>query len=148
MIGIVGSGVGSGAVAGAVDGPGRVVAHVDMNADLRSVLAPLEGAARSQPTVPSDRAEEILAANFEPGQRDYVRGLMAAIATAPDPVLTDDRLLGMVADGYYDSPRFDPGAVARLRSAPDATSVNDDDVFELRVLTRDELAEVVPTWKP
>ena len=33
-----------------------------------------------------------------------------------------------------------------LQGALPAATVNDDDVFELRVLTEAELAEVVPAW--
>lgn len=128
-------------------GPGRVVARYDLNEDLRDVIAPLEAQARGAEVIPSDRADEILAANFAPEQFDYVRSLMDAIATDPAPVLTDDRLLAMVADGYFDSPVFDADQLAAMQAAPDARTVNDDDVFELRVLTRAELAEVVPTWE-
>ena len=39
-----------------------------------------------------------------------------------------------------------PEALAALRVALPAATVNDDDVFELRVLTEADLAAVVPDW--
>ena len=36
--------------------------------------------------------------------------------------------------------------VAKLQAALPAAVVNEDDVFELRVLSEQQLAEVVPTW--
>lgn len=128
------------------DGPGRTIARVDMNEDLRGVLAPLVEQARSAPVEPSERAEALLAQQFEPENRSYVRGLLADLAASPESVLTDEVLLGLIADGYYASPVFDPDQVDALRAALPAATVNDDDVFELRVLTPDELAEVVPAW--
>ncbi len=128
------------------DGPGRTIARVDMNEDLRPLVEPLAEAARSAPASPSDRAEPLLAARYAPEVRDYVRGVMAAIGTEPEAVLTDQAFLGLLADGYYESPEFDPDQVAELQAALPADIVNEDDVFELRVLSAQELAEVVPTW--
>lgn len=128
-------------------GPGRVVAHYDLNAELRKLVAPIERAARSEAPVLSSRADEILARNYKPDQYDYVRGLMADLQNTPAPILTDDRLLSMVADGYYASPRFDAAQIRALQAAAAPVTVNEDDVFELRVLTRAELAEVAPQWK-
>jgi hypothetical protein len=128
------------------DGPGRTIARIDMNEDLRPLVAPLEEVARSERPVPSDRAESLLAERYEPEVRDYVRGVMAAIDTEPSAVLTDQAFLGLVADGYYASPTFDPDQVAELQSALPADIVNGDDVFELRVLTEEQLAEVAPAW--
>jgi hypothetical protein len=126
------------------DGPGRTIARVDMNEDLRPLVAPLAKAARSGRPVPSDRAEALLAERYEPEVRDYVRGVMAAIGTDPATVLTDQEFLGLLADGYYATPTFDADQVADLQAALPAAVVNGDDVFELRVLTDEELAEVVP----
>ena len=128
------------------DGPGRTIARVDMNEDLRPLVAPLAKVARSQPPVVGERAEALLAERYPPEQRDYVRGVMGAIQTEPEAVLTDQEFLGLLADGYYASPRFDPEQVARLQAALPARIVNEDDVFELRVLTRAQLAEVAPDW--
>ena len=128
------------------DGPGRTIARVDMNEDLRPLVEPLAEAARSEPTKPSDRAEALLAARYPPEVRDYVRSVMGAIATEPEAVLTDDEYLALLADGYYESPVFDPDQVADLQAELPAAVVNGDDVFELRVLSDQELAEVVPTW--
>ena len=126
-------------------GPGRTVARYDMNADLRELLAPLLDQAASAKAVPSKQAESLLAAKFEPANRDYVRGLLANIGTQPEAVLTDDVLLGLIADGYFETPTFDPDQVAALQAALPASTVNEDDVFELRVLTKKELAQVVTT---
>jgi hypothetical protein len=71
---------------------------------------------------------------------------MAAISTEPEAVLTDEEYLDLLADGYYATPTFDPEQVAKLQTALPAAVVNEDDVFELRVLSDQELAEVVPTW--
>jgi len=128
------------------DGPGRTIARVDMNEDLRPLVAPLAKVARSQPPVVGERAEALLAERYPPEQRDYVRGVMGAIQSEPEAVLTDQEFLGLLADGYYASPRFDPEQVARLQAALPARIVNEDDVFELRVLTRAQLAEVAPDW--
>jgi hypothetical protein len=128
------------------DGPGRTIARVDMNEDLRPLVAPLAKAARSQPPVVGERAEALLAERYPPEQRDYVRSVMAAIQTEPEAVLTDQEFLGLLADGYYESPQFDPEQVAKLQAALPADIVNEDDVFELRVLTRAQLAEVAPDW--
>lgn len=124
-------------------GPGRVIAHYDLNEELRKLVAPVERDARSGPPVLSDQADEILARNYKPDQYDYVRGLMADLQNTPAPVLTDDRLLSMVADGYYASPTFDARQIRALQAAAKPVTVNEDDVFELRVLTRAELGEVV-----
>ncbi|MFN8017647.1 MAG: hypothetical protein U0P45_05950 [Acidimicrobiales bacterium] len=129
------------------DGPGRTIARVDMNERLRSTINPLEAQARATPKVVlSPRAEEILARHFQPAQHDYVRGLMAAVARDPAPVLSDEVLLQMVAEGYFEQPAFDQDQVAQLRALLPGRTVNDEDVFELRVLTRDELAQEVPSW--
>ncbi|WP_421120728.1 hypothetical protein ACE2AJ_05330 [Aquihabitans daechungensis] len=128
------------------DGPGRTIARVDMNEDLRPLVEPLAEAARSETVTPSGDAESLLAARYPPEVRDYVRTVMDAIATEPEAVLTDEAFLGLLADGYYASPVFDPDQVADLQAALPAAVVNEDDVFELRVLSEQELAEVVPAW--
>ena len=131
----------------APEGPGRTLVRVDMNEDIRDLLAPLVETAKSSEVVLSAQAEELLAAQFEPSNRAYATGLMADIATNPEAVLTDEVLLGLIADGYYDSPMFDPQQVRELQAALPAPTVNDEDVFELRVLTPDELIDVVPTLR-
>lgn len=128
------------------DGPGATIATYDMNEDLRDLLAPLVEVARGADLVPSPDAEEILAKHFEPESIDYERGLLAQLATNPEVVLSDARLLDVVADGYFTAPVFDPKQVAALRAALPADTVNDEDVFELRTLTPAELAEAVPEW--
>jgi hypothetical protein len=128
------------------EGPGRTIARVDMNERLRPLVKPLAATARSHHVTPSDRADALLAERYPPEVRDYVRGVMAAISTEPEAVLTDEEYLDLLADGYYATPTFDPEQVAKLQTALPAAVVNEDDVFELRVLSDQELAEVVPTW--
>ena len=127
-------------------GPGETIARFDMNEDLRPELDPLVAQARSAEPVPSERADELLAERFPEKQHEFVRNLMASIGTSPEAVLTDEGLLQLVADGYYASPVFDPDQIEALQEALPAETVNDDDVFELRVLTPEELAEVDPRW--
>lgn len=127
--------------------PGRTIARLDMNERLRGLLAPLVEQARSAELVPSDRADALLDAQFEPTNRVYAKGVLDNMAFAPEAVLTDDVLLGLVADGYFESPVFDPEQVAALQAALPASTVNDDDVLELRVLTPEELAGAIPSWK-
>jgi hypothetical protein len=124
-------------------GPGRVVASVDLNEDLRDDLAPLVAAAEGAEVVPSDRADEILARTFEPPQHATIRAFMDTIDTAPEWILTDERLVSMVRAGYYDSPSFDSQHLEALAAQLPAATVNDDDVFELRVLDAAELAALV-----
>lgn len=128
-------------------GPGRTIARVDMNERLRSAITPLEEQARAtDEVVLSPRADQILADHFQPAQHDYVSGLMANVARNPAPVLSDEVLLQMVAEGYFSQPAFDQDQVAALRALLPGRTVNDDDVFELRALTRADLAKEVPAW--
>jgi hypothetical protein len=130
------------------DLPGRTVARVRLNVVYRAALARLIPQARSvDEPVASARAESLIAARYGPRDRAYVRDhVMTALPDRPLKLLTDPVVLQMIIDGYYSSPTFDRGALLRLRSSIPAQDVNLDDVFELRVLTRAELAEVVPAW--
>jgi hypothetical protein len=128
-------------------GPGRTIARVDMNEELRPIVDPLVDDARRFDPVPSAQAEAILAEHYPPEVRGYIRGVMGNLRADPNTVLTDDELVGLIAEGYYDAPTFDPEELAALQAALPAQTVNEDDVFELRVLTKADLAEVVPTWK-
>jgi hypothetical protein len=126
--------------------PGRTIARYDMNADLRSALTPLVEQARSADPVPSERADALLADRFDPMSRVYAKGLLDDIAFAPEPILTDAKLLQLIADGYYDQPTFDADQIRELQALLPAPTVNEDDVLELRVLTRGELAGAIPSW--
>lgn len=126
--------------------PGRTISRYDMNADLRGALTPLVEQARSADPVPSAEADELLADRFDPMSRVYAKGLLDDIAFAPEPILTDAKLLQLIADGYYDRPTFDADQIRELQALLPAPTVNEDDVLELRVLTRDELAGAIPSW--
>jgi len=128
------------------DTPGKIVAHVDINEDLRDVMTPLVQAAQSSDVVPSDRAEELLARDVLPDERSWAASRLASIADDPEPVLSAPVLLRLMIDGYFASPSFDRDALLELERLLPAETVNDDDVFELRVLTEAELAELVPSW--
>jgi len=127
-------------------GPGRTIATFDMNEELRPLLAPLVAQAEGADPVPSDQAEALLAQNFRKPVIPYVRGLMESIGDDPEMVLSDTTRLQMVADGYYESPVFDPEDVEAVLAELPARIVNDEDVFELRVVTPEELAEMDPRW--
>jgi hypothetical protein len=126
--------------------PGETIARFDMNEDLRAALDPLVEQARSDDPVASADADQLLADRFDPMSRVYVKGLLDDIAFAPEPVLTDARLLQLIADGYYEQPTFDGAQIEQLQALLPAPTVNEDDVLELRVLTRDELTDAIPSW--
>ena len=126
--------------------PGRTIARYDVNADLRDLVAPLVAQAEAGDPVPSGRAEELLAASYDGAALDYARGALAEIATTPEPILTDPGLLRLIADGYFEEPVFDPDLVRGLEEALPARTVNDDDIFELRVLAPEDLASTIPSW--
>ncbi len=128
------------------DTPGETIASYDINADLRDLVAPLVAQARSGEPVPSSRAESLLAARYSGSSRDYARGALAQIAESPEPILTDPGLLGLIAEGYFEQPAFDLDRVRALQAALPARTVNDDDVFELRVLPAEELSGAIPSW--
>ena len=126
--------------------PGRAIARYDVNADLRDLVAPLVAQAEDAELVPSPDAERLLAARYEGAGADYARSSLAQLAASPEPILTDPGLLGLIADGYFEAPAFDLDRVRALQAALPARTVNDDDVFELRVMTPDELAGAIPSW--
>ena len=127
-------------------GPGRTIATFDMNEELRPLLAPLVAQAEGADPLPSDQAEALLAENFRKPVIPYVRGVMESLGDDPEMVLSDATRLQMVADGYYEAPVFDPDDVEAVLAELPARTVNDEDVFELRVLTPAELAEMDPRW--
>lgn len=129
------------------DGPGRTVARVDMNEAQRAPLEQLVAMAAGEPVRPSADAEQILA-EFAADELEaaYLREVMTTIEDDPEALLTNELLLEIVAAGYFESPAFDPEVVDELQRSLPTTTVNEDDVFELRVLTADDLAEVVPAW--
>jgi hypothetical protein len=127
--------------------PGRRIAHVALNEVQTAALAILVPQARAADAVASPRAEALIAERYGERDRAYVRDhVMTEIAAEPAKLLTDPEVLSMIIDGYYLSPPFDQAALLRLQSVLPAEDVNLDDVFELRVLTRAELADVVPAW--
>ncbi|MCU1369406.1 MAG: hypothetical protein JWO77_600 [Ilumatobacteraceae bacterium] len=126
---------------------GRTIARYDINDDLRSVLTPLVDQARSADPVPGADADRLLAERYDPMSRVYAKGLLDDIAFAPEPILTDAKLLQLIEDGYYESPTFDGDQIDELQRLLPAPTVNEDDVLELRVLTRAELADAIPSWK-
>lgn len=128
------------------DTPGEAVASYDVNADLRDLVAPLVAQAKGSTPVPSSKAEALLAARYGGASRDYARSALAQIAESPEPILTDPGLLGLIAAGYFEEPAFDLDRVRQLRAALPARTVNDDDVFELRVLPAEELSGAIPSW--
>lgn len=128
-------------------GPGRVIARVDLNAPLRATLAPLIAQYRGVEAVPGPRAVELLHDTYRsPEAEAFAAGALARIGSDPYSVLTDPGLAGVIASGYFVSPVADPRALAALARLPRARSVNDDDVFELRVLMPDDVPfEMFPT---
>ena len=88
-----------------------------MNEELRPLLAPLVAQAEGADPVPSDQAEALLAQNSRKPIIPYVRGLMESIGDDPEMVLSDTTRLQMVADGYYESPVFDPDDVEAVLAA-------------------------------
>lgn len=129
------------------DLPGRRIARVALNEVQSAALAILVPQARSADLVASPEVDTLLAQHYGERDRVYVRdNVMTELATKPEKLLTDPVILQMIIDGYYRSPPFDRAALLRLRSVLPAEDVNLDDVFELRVLTRAELADVVPAW--
>lgn len=128
------------------DTPGETVARFDVNDDLRAIVAPLVAEAKASDPVPSERAEDLLAASYDGAARDYARESLAQISESPEPILTDPGLLGLIADGYFEEPAFDPDLVRQLQAELPARTVNDDDVFELRVLAPEDLAAAIPSW--
>ncbi|MGN6693722.1 MAG: hypothetical protein ACTHN0_06055 [Aquihabitans sp.] len=129
------------------DTPGETIARYDVNTDLRDLVAPLVAQAKAGTPVPSADAEDLLAASYGGAARDYARGALAKIDRSPEPILTDPGLLRLIADGYFEEPAFDRHLVRQLLSALPARTVNDDDVFELRVLPPGDLAATIPSWK-
>ena len=127
----------------APEGPGRVIATYDLAPQLREVLDPLADQARGIEPVPSPRARALVAERYEGDEVALVEDLMASLAIQPERVLTDDRALELIEAGYLASPDLDLDAVARLRRLLPTDTVNEDDVFELRVITADELADVL-----
>jgi hypothetical protein len=129
------------------DGPGRVVMHGDLNPELNRALRPLVDAARGQPVEVSDRGRALLRRHWDtPGERTYIRSILAKVARDPALVLGDPNLLRVVREGYFTSPALPAAKLAILQRHLPARTVNGDDVFEIRVLTRDELATEVPRW--
>ena len=88
--------------------------------------------------------EGFIEARYEGDEVAWVEALMANLPTQPEEVLTDERALDLIEAGYLAEPALDLDEVARLRNLLPAATVNEDDVFELRVLTPAELAEVLP----
>ena len=126
------------------EGPGRTIATYDLAPDLRPVLGPLADAVRGADVVPAPGARALIEARYEGDEVAWVEALMANLATQPEEVLTDERALDLIEAGYLAEPVLDLDEVARLRNLLPAATVNEDDVFELRVLTPAELAEVLP----
>lgn len=128
------------------DTPGETIARYDVNAGLRDLVAPLVAQAKEREPVPSAQAEALLAASYDGAALDYAREALAQISESPEPILTDPGLLQLIADGYFEDPAFDPDLVRDLQAALPARTVNDDDVFELRVLAPEDLAGSIPSW--
>ncbi|NLV56454.1 MAG: hypothetical protein GXY13_12675 [Acidimicrobiales bacterium] len=126
------------------DGPGRVAERHDINAEVNSLLREAvvdEGA----PLIVAEDADRLLAdRGHEAAVREYLAAAMATFEEDPAAVLTNPTLLDLVADGYFASPEFDPDVLADLADALPVATVNDDDLFELRVLTAEELLALRP----
>lgn len=128
-------------------GPGKVLVHADLNTELNAALEPLAAQVRATVPTPSAQAEAILRTHYATAkERAYVAQLLARIGVNPQAVLGERSLLGLIGEGYFETPRFDRAALATVRRELPARTVNNDDVFEVRVLTRAELAEEAPTW--
>lgn len=127
------------------DAPGSVVDTYDMNREINELLGDL--LARSEGTEPvvAPEGPQILAARWDdPAARDFVAAGLDQLRTEPAAVLTNPALLDLVEEGYFSEPVYDSDDLARLRRLLPAATVNDDDVFELRVLSRDELFDLLP----
>ncbi|MCU1356693.1 MAG: hypothetical protein JWM89_2111 [Acidimicrobiales bacterium] len=128
-------------------GPGHVILHDDLNSLLNQAMAPLVAQARSAPVEVAPDGDRLLRQHWKTdGERTYIRTILAKIAVTPEAVLSDPKLLAVIGDGYFSSPRFDRDGLASVRAHLPARTVNNDDVFEVRVLTRAQLAEEVPAW--
>lgn len=128
-------------------GPGRVVFHGDLNPTLNRDFRSIAAVAHRSPVVLSPSADQLLREHWpDQGKRDFVKSRLALIRLSPQYVLGDPNLLRVVGEGYFTSPAFTREQLATVRRDLPARSVNDDDVFEVRVLSRAQLAEEVPAW--
>lgn len=126
------------------DGPGRVVVTYDMNADVNALIAEAVPDADA-PVVVADDAADLLAARWDdPAAREFVTAALAEFERDPASVLTNPELLELVAAGYFASPTFDPEVLDAIAAELPVAIVNDDDLFELRVLTPEELFDLRP----
>lgn len=129
------------------DGPGRAIARREINARFTRIVEPLVDQARRSPVRLGPRAEELLRQRWpDPRMRRNAREQLARISTDPYSVLVDPVLFDIVDDGYFASPGFDPAVLAAAARAGPPGTVWGDDVFELRVLSRADLAQEAPSW--
>jgi hypothetical protein len=128
------------------DTPGETIARFDVNDGIRALVAPLVAQAKASDPQPGAKAEDLLAASYDGAARDYARRALTEIDESPEPILTDPGLLELIAEGYFEEPMFDQDLVRQLRAALPARTVNDDDVFELRVLPAEDLPDAIPSW--
>lgn len=128
-------------------GPGRTLARRQLNQELNEIVRPLVDRARAGQVQVAPGADTLLRQRWpDPRARRDARNQLAQIAVDPYSVLTEPMLVDIVRRGYFASPTFDDQTLEAASRAGPAATVWGDDVFELRVLNRAELAQEVPSW--
>lgn len=128
------------------DGPGRVLARVDLNASNRAARARLAEQLKGKdlhvspdgPAIIEDVAGDTLV-----GRSAIFGLLLASVSKDPARALEYPDVARALDAGYFDQIDLDPEALATLRAHPVRYSWAQD-VFELRLLTPDELRAAYP----
>lgn len=123
-------------------GPGRVVAHIDLNAATAPQRTALAAALRGKPLVRSADADRILTEVVGSATSDRAvvfALLLRSLSTEPDEVLRYPLVAEALRAGYLSSPTVDRALLDHLVAHPPVQSWNDD-VIEVRVLTPAEIA--------
>ncbi|MEO6627246.1 MAG: hypothetical protein ABIP03_01620 [Aquihabitans sp.] len=125
-------------------GPGRIVTRFDMNAATTETRALLAGQMRNQKLILSPDADAILSRFVGSATNDYAVVLSHLLESAmddPQEVLRYPAAVLALQAGYFTSPRLDPHALEELVRHP-VTESWGHDIFELRLLTAQEVATV------
>jgi hypothetical protein len=133
---VVASGKGS-----APPGPGRVVAHVDLNAKSRAARAELARGLRGADLEPGPRSEEIIRELVGGGARAYLFAInLGTVSEQPEVTLQEPLVARALRAGYFGDAPIDHRLLDAIIDNPYANSWNDD-VIEVRVLTPAQIRE-------